>query len=65
MDKRHIQPMTYEESFLSTCDAEGNAPVWAFFQIFEEHGSAPEEFIDNIDPSQVFNGEAILNWLGY
>ena len=57
--------MTYEESFLSTCDAEGNVPVWAFFQIFEEHSSAPEEFIDNTEQSQLFNGETILEWLGY
>ena len=57
--------MTYEQSFLSTADAKGNVPVWAFFQIFEEHGSAPEEFIDNTEHSQLFNGETILDWLGY
>ena len=57
--------MSYEESFLSTCNAKGNVPVWAFFQIFEDHNSAPEDFIDNTDVSQLFNGKAILSWLGY
>ena len=29
--------MTYEDSFLATCDAEGYAPAWAIRQIFAEH----------------------------
>ena len=57
--------MTYEESFLSTCDAEGNAPTWAINQIFDEHGSQFQEFIKHTPPQQWFSGEAILNWLGY
>jgi len=58
--------MTYEESFLSTCDAEGNAPEWAIEQIFEEHGSDLADFAESLPFNQsMFNGEAILNWLGY
>ena len=57
--------MTYEESFLSTCDAEGNVPYWAFLQIFDEHGSAVTDFTDETPMTQWYNGEAILNWLGY
>ena len=55
--------MTYEESFLSTCDAEGNAPGWAIKQIFEEHGSDLEDYQANTPSWE--NGEAILDWLGY
>ncbi len=55
--------MTYEESFLSTCDAEGMAPTWAINQIFEEHGS---EFQNSKHtPEALLDGRAILNWLGY
>lgn len=57
--------MTYEESFLSTCDAEGNVPTWAINQIFEEHSSEFQEFIKNTPQVQWLNGKAILNWLGY
>ena len=57
--------MSYEESFLSTCDAEGNVPHWAFVQIFEEHGSAVTDFWDFTRPELRYNGEAILNHLGY
>lgn len=57
--------MTYEESFLSTCDAEGNVPHWAFVQIFDEHGSAVTDFWDIARPELHYNGEAILNFLGY
>ena len=57
--------MTYEESFLSTCDAEGLAPAWAIEQIFEEHGSNFTEFTMNTPGDQWLNGEAILEWLGY
>ena len=58
--------MTYEESFLSTCDAEGNAPEWAIEQIFNEHGSDYAEFTESLEFDQsMFNGETILNWLGY
>jgi len=58
--------MTYEESFLSTCDAEGNAAGWAIDQIFEEHGSDFQEFVESLEWNQsMFNGKAILNWLGY
>ena len=58
--------MTYEESFLSTCDAEGNAPEWAIEQIFEEHSADYAEFTESLEFDQsMFNGEAILNYLGY
>ena len=57
--------MTYEQSFLDTCDAEGMAPTWAINQIFEEHGSEFQEFIKHTPESQWLNGRAILNWLGY
>ena len=55
--------MTYEESFLSTCDAEGLAPAWAIEQIFEEHGSDLEDYQASTPNWE--NGETILNWLGY
>ena len=55
--------MTYEESFLSTCDAEGLAPAWAIEQIFEEHGSDFEDYQASTPNWE--NGEAILTWLGY
>ena len=56
--------MTYEESFLATCDAEGYAPAWAIRQIFAEHGSDLLEYQagsgDDWD-----RGQTILTWLGY
>ena len=57
--------MTYEESFLSTCDAEGLAPAWAITQIFEDHGSSLDEYTDSTPEAQWWNGQAILNYLGY
>ena len=64
-----IKLMTYEESFLSTCDAEGNAPTWAVKQIFAEHGSDHVEFIASLTRANELNlswdGKAILEWLGY
>ena len=58
------QPMTYEDSFLATCDAEGYAPAWAIRQIFAEHGSDLLEYQagsgDDWD-----RGQTILTWLGY
>ena len=58
--------MTYEDSFLSTCDAEGNVPGWALEQIFEEHGSDLADFTESLPFNQsIFNGETILRWLGY
>ncbi len=56
--------MTYEESFLSTCDAEGLAPSWAIKQIFEEHGSDLPGFQACHEHDWEY-GETILNWLGY
>ena len=56
--------MSYEESFLSTCDAEGLAPVWAIQQIFIEHSVDFEEF-RQAHPTTWDDGEAILNWIGY
>ena len=57
--------MTYEESFLDTCDAEGNAPSWAIRQIFEEHGSSYAEFTAYTPEPYWFDGEQILSFLGY
>ena len=57
--------MTYEESFLSTCDAEGMAPTWAINQIFDEHGSEFQDYLKDTPEDQWLNGEAILSWLGY
>ena len=57
--------MTYEESFLSTCDAEGKAPAWAIKQIFEEHSADLDEFIGLATPQEWDDGETILHWLGY
>ena len=57
--------MTYEESFLSTADAEGNVPQWAFLQIIDEHGGCITDFTDFTPQKDWFNGEAILNYLGY
>ena len=57
--------MNYEESFLSTCDAKGNAPSWALKQIFDEHGSSLADYYAHIPEGKWFDGETILNWLGY
>ncbi len=59
--------MTYEESFLDTCDsATGIAPAWAIKQIFEEHGSDLADFYDsNKGQYGRENGKLILCWLGY
>lgn len=60
--------MTYEQSFLSTCDAEGKAPAWAIKQIFNEHGSSLEDYSAYCFflPAHLINdGEDILNYLGY
>lgn len=56
--------MTYSESFLSTCDAEGNAPPWAIKQIFKEHSASIEDYYGP-NGYESDNGEAILEWLGY
>ena len=50
--------MTYEESFLSTCDAEGLAPDWAIKQIFKEHGSSLTNF-QEANPRDWEQGELI------
>ena len=58
--------MTYEESFLSTCDAEGNAPNWAIKQIFDEHGVDLAGFQACHSTSDGWMyGETILEYLGY
>jgi hypothetical protein len=56
--------MTYEESFLSTCDAEGFAPGWAIDQIFDEHNASLLEYTQAAGEDWD-KGETILNWLGY
>jgi len=63
--------MTYEESFLSTCDAEGLAPGWAIKQIFQEHSTDYAESLSEYTAhcratsKNWEKGEAILEWLGY
>ena len=58
--------MTYEESFLEVCDSNGNAPEWAIERIFREHGSDYAEFVESLEWNQsMFDGDLILNWLGY
>ena len=56
--------MNYEESFLSTCDAEGKAPGWAIQEIFNEHGSDFAEYCAESGYNWD-DGETILHWLGY
>ena len=61
--------MTYELSFIETCDEQGNAPAWAITHIFDEHGSSYVEFIDSLirgdELNLANNAQAILEWLGY
>lgn len=63
--------MSYAESFLSTCDAEGLAPLWAIKQIFAEHSNDATESISEYcahcrATSQTWDyGKTILEWLGY
>ena len=57
--------MTYEESFLSCCNEEGQAPTWAIEQIFEEHGADLAEFIEIATEQEMDNGQVILSYLGY
>ena len=57
--------MTYEQSFLDTCDAEGFAPGWAVSQIFKEHGTDVDEYTQSTPEAKWFDGQTILNWLGY
>jgi len=56
--------MSYEESFLDTCDDQGKVPAWAIKQIFEEHGSSLTNF-QEANPRDWEQGELILEWLGY
>ena len=56
---------TYEEQFLDTCDAEGNAPEWAIYQIMNEHGSSQILMSEHYPEDKWNNGEAILEWLGH
>ena len=60
----HNTSMTYEESFLDTCDAEGIAPGWAIDQIFGEHNANLLEYTQAAGKDWD-KGETILNWLGY
>ena len=57
--------MTYTESFLSACDAEGNAPEWAIKQIFEDHNSELSDYNETHKGYGRENAESILDWLGY
>ena len=56
---------TYRESFLDTCNDEGQAPVWAIRQIFKEHGSNFNEFEETTPEHLLDNGKAILEFIGY
>ena len=57
--------MTYEQSFLNTCDAEGNAPDWAIDRIMREHGSSLILMSEHVPADKLLNGKEILKWLGY
>ena len=57
--------MTYEESFLSYCNEEGQAPLWAIEQIFEEHGLDLDDFIEIATEQEMYDGETILHYCGY
>jgi len=57
--------MTYEESFLATCDAKGRAPAWAIVQIFEEHGLDLNEYCEIAIGSELNDGQTILHYCGY
>ena len=56
--------MSYEESFLYTCDAEGEAPAWAIKQTFEENSSDLEEFIGLATPPEWEAGASNVRCLG-
>lgn len=56
--------MTYVESFLSVCDAEGHAPAWAIRQIFQEHGIDLAGF-QAVHTYDWDYAETILEYLGY
>ena len=56
--------MSYEESFLSVCDAEGLAPLWAIEQIFQDHGENLKVYLA-ANPYTWDDGDQILSWLGY
>ena len=64
-DNDRFEDNGYCQSFLSTCDAEGNAPEWAIQQIMNEHGSSLILMSEHVPEDKWFNGKAILNWLGY
>ena len=55
--------MSYEESFLSVCDEDGLAPVWAIEQIFAEHNENLDVYL-SANPYNWDDGELILQWLG-
>ena len=57
--------MDYTESFLSCCDAEGKAPVWAIHLIFNEHGLDLDEWTEIATDNEIDDGEAILHFCGY
>ena len=57
--------MTYEESFLDTCDANGDAPDWAIDRIMREHGSSLILMSEHVPADKLHNGQEILNYLGY
>jgi hypothetical protein len=58
--------MSYEQSFLQNCDAEGNAPDWAIEQIFQEHGQSYAAYVETLEWNQsMFDAKLILNHLGY
>jgi len=63
--------MTYEQSFLATCNDAGLAPAWAIKRIFQDHNEDYAEALSEFTAycratSQTWeNGETILEWLGY
>ena len=57
--------MSYEQSFLDTCDANGDAPDWAIDRIMREHGSSLILMSEHVPADKLHNGQEILNYLGY
>ena len=64
-EKHRYDDDGYCQSFLSTCDAEGNAPDWAIDRIMREHGSSLILMSEHVSADKLLNGREILNWLGY
>lgn len=57
---------SYAESVLYYADDQGNLDADIVDQLLEEHSTdAGALVIDGFPASQIFNAQALLNWLGY